>query len=246
MLRTPLVVVGALVLLTALPAAAQQETLEVTFDLAPYAHPGSWSFSRNCTHTPATGRNNWVHLTVVWLEDVNGNYVTTLHRWGRSYLFDLKAWSTAAGPGIDGVTSATPTSDATDAGMVFRNFTTGVQNVSSLPDGTYRVRIESTQCELADGFRSAPNPNPFAGGTPFGPAAMFMFTKGRANQSNALLGSTAPFNNVRVNYVVPAGNAPPGVFAGAAQWKMPSVTPSEATATLNGVATDPAGAGSHC
>lgn len=226
--------------LIAVPARAQQEQLEVTFDLAQYAHPGSWSFSRGCTHNPATGRMNWVHLTVVWLEDMNGNYVTTLHRWGRSYTFDLKAWSAVSGQGIDGVTSATPTSDPSLAqnaqlAQVFRNFTTGVHDVSWLPDGTYRVRIESTQCELADRWRTPPNPNPFDGGTAFGPTATFMFTKGRTSQANAALGSAAPFNNVRVNYTVPAMPAPPAVSAGPDQWRRPAMTPTDATTMLNGV-----------
>ena len=229
-------------LLVASPAAwAQQETLEVTFDLAQYAHPGSWSFSLGCTHNPPTGRNNYVHITAVWLEDSNGNYVTTLHRWGRSYLFDLKAWSVAAGAGVDGVTSATPTSNGNLPADVFKTFTTGVRNVSNLPDGTYRVRLETSQCELADGYRTPPNPWPFDGGAPFGPTATFTFTKGRTSQSNAVLGSSAPFNNVRVNYVVPSGNAPPGVSAGPDQWRNPSTTPAEATTTLGGVVTDPDG-----
>jgi len=227
---------------TASSAWAQQETLEVMFDLGQYSHPGSWSFSQGCTHNPPTGRMNYVHITVVWLEDMNGNYVTTLHRWGRSYLFDLKAWAQAAGLGIDGVTSATPTSQGLDAGQVFTGFTTGALPISSLPDGTYRVRFESTQCELADGFRTTPNPNPFAGGTPFGPTGTLMWTKGRTSQSNLLIGASTPFNNVRVNYVVPAANAPPGVYAGPDQWRMPSVTPAEATTTLTGRASDPAGA----
>jgi len=237
----------SLVLLAAASASAQQETLEVTFDLAQYSHPGSWSFSRGCTHTPATGRMNWVHVTAVWLEDMSGNYVTTLHRWGRSYPFDLKAWSVAAGRGIDGVTSATPTSDpaqtmANQLPMVFKAFSTGARDVSKLPDGTYRVRFESSQCELADGWRTPPNPNPFAGGTAFGPTATFMWTKGRMTQSAMSLGANAaPFNNVRVNYTVPAGNAPPGVWAGPDQSRMPSTTPAEATTMLTGRVSDPAG-----
>jgi hypothetical protein len=230
-----------LAVLSASAAFAQQETLEVSFDLAQYSHPGSWSFSQGCTHTPPTGRTNYVHITVVWLEDANGNYVTTLHRWGRSYLYNLKAWAQADDKGIDGVTSATPTSQAMAPAQVFKTFTTGARPISSLPDGTYRVRFESTQCELADDYRVTPNPNPYAGGTPFGPTATFMFTKGRTSQTGQVLGSTAPFNNVRVNYVVPAGNAPPGVYAGPDQRRRPSVTPAEATTTLTGVVSDPAG-----
>jgi hypothetical protein len=216
-------------------AWAQQEQLEVMFDLAQYSHPGSWSFSLGCTHNPPTGRTNYVHITVVWLEDMNGNYLTTLHRWGRSYAFDLKAWAAVAGEGIDGVTSATPTSNGNMPAQVFTGFTTGPQNISWLPDGTYRVRLESTQCELADGWRTPPNPNPFAGGSAFGPTATFTFTKGRASQMNAAIGSMAPFNNVRVNYTVPATPAPPAVYAGVDQWRRPSVTPSEATTMLTGV-----------
>lgn len=226
------------------PALAQQETLEVTFDLAQYSHPGSWSFSKGCTHTPPTGRTNYVQQTVVWLETMNGGYVTTLHRWGRSYLYNLKAWAVQAGSAVDGVTSATPTGPPDGGTMgVFAPFTTGVQNIN-LPDGTYRVRLESTQCELADGFRMPPNPNPFAGGTPFGPTATFVFTKGRTSQTGAMLasmGPAGPFNNVRVNYAVPASNAPPGVYAGPDQWKRPSVTPADAMARLTGVVSDPAG-----
>jgi MYXO-CTERM domain-containing protein len=231
----------AAVLAVSTPAFAQQEQLEVLFDLAQYSHPGSWSFSVGCTHNPATGRTNYVHLTVVWLEDANGNYVTTLHRWGRSYLFDLKAWSVQAGLGIDGVTSATPTSQAAAPAQVFKTFTTGPLDISKVPDGNYRIRIETTQCELADSWRVTPNPNPFAGGSAFGPIATFNFTKGRANQTNAVLGSTTPFNNVRVNYTIGAANAPPGVWAGVDQWKMPSTTPADATTTLTATVSDPAG-----
>lgn len=232
-----------LVSLCSSPALAQQETLEVVFDLAQFSHPGAWTFSRGCINLQnPTARQNYVHETVVWLEDSNGNYVTTLHRWGRSYLYNLKVWAVKSGPGVDGVTSATPTGPP-DAGTstIFTTYMTGVHNIT-LPDGTYRVRIESTQCELADGYRMPPSPNPYMNGPPFGPTQTFTFTKGRTSQTGAVLGSMAPFNNVRVNYVVPAGNAPPGVYAGPDQWKRPSVTPADATATLTGTVSDPAGA----
>lgn len=225
--------------LIASTALAQQERLEVLFDLQPYTHLGSWSFSQGCTSSlHPTARTNFVHLTVVWLEDMNGNYVTTLHRWGRTYAYDLRAWAAVSGAGIDGVTTATPTSDGTlgvaaQQATVFTTFTTGPQNVSWIPDGTYRVRLETTQCELADVFRTPPSPNPYAGGTAFGPTASFTFTKGRAAQTAAVLGSTAPFNNVRVNYTVPAG-APPAVWAGTDQWLMPSTNPTQSSTMLTG------------
>lgn len=227
-----------LTLLVSRSASAQTEaeTLEVTFDLAQYQHNGNFSFSQGCISTPPTGRNNYVHLTVVWIEDDQGNYVTTLYRWGRTYLYNLKAWATASDMAIDGITSATPTSNGNNPGQVFRNFSTGAQDISWLPDGNYTIHFESTQCELADEYRSGTTPL-------FGPTASFAFTKGRTAQTNAMLGSTAPFNNVRVNYAVPgmSANAPPGAYAGPDVRLMPSVTPSESSGMLDGTVSDESG-----
>ena len=63
-----------LVSLCSSTAFAQQETLEVVFDLAQYSHPGAWTFSRGCINLQnPKARQNYVHETVVWLEDSNGN-----------------------------------------------------------------------------------------------------------------------------------------------------------------------------
>ncbi len=215
-------------------SSARAEEIEISFDLEQYTHEGHLSFSRGCTANPATGRNNYVHLTVVWLEDDAGNYVTTLRRWGRTYVYNLKTWAVASDMAIDGLTSATPTSNGNRPGQVFRNFNTGQHDISWLPDGTYTVRIESTQCELADEYRSGTTPR-------FGPQASFTFTKGRTSQSNLSLGSAAPFNNVTVQYTVPAANNAPGAWAGLDQRLRPSVNPSEATTMLSGTVDDDSG-----
>lgn len=213
---------------------AAPEELEVSFDLEQYSHNGSLSFSLGCTANPPTGRNNYVHITVVWLEDMNGEYVTTLYRWGRTYGYNLKAWAASSNMAVDGITRATPTSNGNNPSMVFHNFTTGPQDISWLPDGEYRIRLESTQCELADEFRSGTT-------NLFGPEATFTFTKGRTSQTDVNLGSAAPFNNVTVNYTVPGGNTPPGAWAGPDQFLMPSVVPADAMTTLDGVVDDDGG-----
>jgi MYXO-CTERM domain-containing protein len=215
-------------------SSSRADQLEVSFDLAQYQHNGSFSFSQGCIANPPTGRTNYVHVTVVWLEDDSGNYVTTLYRWGRTYVYNLKRWAVASDMKVDGITRATPTSNGNMPGQVFRSFTTGPIDISWIPDGSYRIRLESTQCELADEYRS---------GTLnlFGPEATFNFTKGRAAQTDVNLGSAAPFNNVTVDYTVPAGNVPPAAWAGTDQRLRPSITPSESSTMLSGVVSDDSG-----
>ncbi len=157
------------------------------------------------------------YVVAVWLEDNNGNYVTTLRRWAAIRWHSLRDWQAASGYDTDGVTGAT----LVGASYSARN-TTDV-NIEWIPNGTYRIQLELTNWEI-------PGPNGQN-------RATYTFTKD-GNPQSPSLANQGGFTNVSINYTGrPAGpNYRPGVYAGPDQWiSLP------ASANLSGSATDDAG-----
>jgi hypothetical protein len=173
------------------------------------------------------------NMVVIWLEDeATGRYVRTLYRWGQNYIYNLEDWAIASDMVVDGVSSATqPCYSGETCGSGANQMTappfldTGAITISDLPDGSYRVRIETSSCEVADEYASGT----MSWETP---DTTLSFTKGRSSQANVTFPDAFPFSGIRLDYVVGAGNAPPGIHAGADQWITPSGSVAQATVSV--------------
>ncbi|MBI5508935.1 MAG: pre-peptidase C-terminal domain-containing protein [Deltaproteobacteria bacterium] len=201
--------------------------------------------------TQATGQTGWTcfttrHLVAVWLEDdTTGTYVRTLRLFGQSFLPNLKDWARASDMVLDGVTGATQlcdtgkvadqndaNGDGCDCGtacsstaMPSQLDTTAV-DISDIPDGPYRVRLELSHCEIANSFDT--------------PDTTIVFTKNGVSSTSTPVSQTG-FMNVVIAYSANRGaGSPPGVNAGANQILAPSAAATRTT-TLTGVATDDGG-----
>ena len=158
------------------------------------------------------------HLVIAWLENTGGHHVATLYSWGQNFLYNLKDWAQASGLELDALTGATPlTHIALDSGAI---------DITGIPDGTYSVELEMTECEVADSFPTA--------------RATFTFDKDgtAATQGPTDQGS---FLGVVVTYSGRSGNSAPGVDAGPDLVVTPIGSPATASGTLQGSASDDSG-----
>jgi hypothetical protein len=78
------------------------------------------------------------NVVAVWLEDANGGYVKTIGRYSAVRTIHLVAWGESSGNDMDAVSGATRLDHASAL-----TFDTKLQaNGSTLPEGTYTIRVE--------------------------------------------------------------------------------------------------------
>jgi hypothetical protein len=94
------------------------------------------------TTTPSGGPYEPQNIVAVWIEDPAGTIVKTIDRWANTRKQHLVAWTIAAGANdVDAVSGATRQDHATPLAITWD--LTDRNNVV-VPDGTYTVRMEST------------------------------------------------------------------------------------------------------
>lgn len=93
------------------------------------------------TSSPTGGQYAPRNVVAVWVE-MNGTFVKTIQRWSNARTRHLVAWNAAAGAAdADAVSGATRRDHATPLSITWdlRN-----RQGSVVPDGTYTIRMEST------------------------------------------------------------------------------------------------------
>lgn len=95
------------------------------------------------TTTTKGGQFAPANVVAVWIEDAQGNFVKTIDRWSAVRTQYLLDWTAAAGPGdTDSVSGASRLDHNTPLQITWK-LKDGNQQL--VPDGTYTVRMESTE-----------------------------------------------------------------------------------------------------
>ncbi len=122
------------------------------------------------------------NVVAVWIEDSTGTFVKTIDRWSQVRTNYLLAWTAKAGIGdTDAVSGATRIDHATPLDITWKLKVNQVE----VPDGTYTIRMESTE---TNSISQADNNE----GT-------FTFVKGPQAQSQTALASGG-FTNVSIEF----------------------------------------------
>jgi len=235
--------------------ASAQDRVQVTFQTVPPSTPQTGHACFGNAFDPTV---NIPNVYVVWLQEQGtGRYARTLHRFGYSFLYNLETWMGISDMKVDATSEASPRCHTEQyyranypgrcgatctcgngAGLMTAPtvLDTGVVDISDLPDGTYEVHFEVSNCETADDYVLTSDSYSSLH------AMVLTFDKGSSDDTASDAGA-APFVNVDVTYTADtASNRPPGVEAGADQRVTPSGSPEEATITLDGVVSDDNGA----
>jgi uncharacterized protein (TIGR03382 family) len=109
------------------------------------------NLSVTTTTTPNGGQYAPRHVTAIWIEDANGNFVKTIGRWAGVRISHLVAWIAKSGQDSDAVSGAT-IADHTNPLTV--NWDLKNRAGTVVPDGTYTIRME-----LADDNTTQPAQN---------------------------------------------------------------------------------------
>jgi len=110
----------------------------------------SGEMSITFTQSPASS-NATKNVLAIWIEDANGTFVKTRARyWGNGTNDHLPSWVSKSGQNtVDAVTGATLKSTTTPTAFGVKTITWDGTNTSNVdvPDGTYKVQIESSWCK---------------------------------------------------------------------------------------------------
>jgi hypothetical protein len=138
--------------------------------------------------TSANGTYAPRHVTVVWIEDSNGNFVKTMGRWAGQRKNYLVAWTAKAGANdADAVSGATL---GDHLNFIQATWNLQDKNGTVVPDGTYTIKME-----LADSD---------AGTTTANHEGTFTFVKSPNPQVQTAL-SNGGFVNATISYAAAAG-----------------------------------------
>ena len=135
------------------------------------------------TTTPGTGNYAPRNVVAVWVEDSGGTFVKTIGRWANTRRQHLVAWQAKAGAGdADAVSGATRQNHATPL-----TITWDLKNKANaiVPDGTYTIRMESTDLNATQAAQNH--------------QGTFTFVKGPAPQVQTAL-ANGGFTNVTIDY----------------------------------------------
>ena len=138
------------------------------------------------TATSTTGGGQYAPRNVValWIEGPGGVFVKTVDRWAGVRKQHLVAWTTAAGGAdADAVSGATRANHATPLTLTWNMMNRQNQLI---PDGTYTVRMESTELNANTAGQNH--------------QGTFTFVKGPAPQQQTGL-SNGGFTNVTLKFV---------------------------------------------
>ena len=97
------------------------------------------------TATSTTGNGQYAprNVVAIWIEGPGGAFVKTVSRWANVRKQHLVAWTTAAGPNdADAISGATRPNHTTPLTVTWDLLNKQGQVI---PDGTYTVRMESTE-----------------------------------------------------------------------------------------------------
>jgi hypothetical protein len=126
------------------------------------------------------------NVVAVWVENDQGAIVKTIDRWSSVRTQYLLEWNTAAGAGdVDSVSGASRTSHTTPLTIQWK---LKGRDQQVIPDGTYTIRMESTESNAT----SIADTN----------EGTFTFTKGAAPESQTGL-SNGGFTNVSIDFTPP-------------------------------------------
>jgi hypothetical protein len=163
------------------------DPVDPTPDPTPDPEPAATGSLRiTMTTTTQAGTFAPNNVVAVWLEDAAGTFVKTIDRHSGVRTQHLVAWRTAAGAGdTDGVSGASRLDHGTPITLTYR---LKDQNQQVIPDGTYTVRMESTELNAV-----AANENN---------QGTFTFTKGAVADTQTGL-SNGGFTNVSIEFTPP-------------------------------------------
>ncbi|MCX6232448.1 MAG: DUF2271 domain-containing protein [Bacteroidetes bacterium] len=132
------------------------------------------------------------NLLAVWIEDNNGNFIKTKMRyWGSQTTDHLPTWTAKSAQNLtDASTGATRTASTSPTAFGSKTITWNGTNASGavVPDGTYKVFVESTYC----------NPEPAFGTHCY--LVNYTFTKGAVADHQTPTGD-ANFSAITLNWV---------------------------------------------
>jgi hypothetical protein len=110
---------------------------------APGGGGGAGQLQITATSSTANGQYAPSNVLAIWIEGPGGTFVKTVGRWANARKQHLVAWTTAAGAtDADAVSGATRQNHATAATATWNLLNKQGQVI---PDGTYTVRMESTE-----------------------------------------------------------------------------------------------------
>lgn len=152
----------------------------------------AWGESLQLTVTTTQGTGNYAprNIVAVWVEDQGGTFVKTIGRWANTRKQHLVAWQAKAGANdADAVSGATRQNHATPL-----TITWDLKNKANaiVPDGTYTIRMESTDLNANQAAQNH--------------QGTFTFVKGAAAQTQNNL-SNGGFTNVTITYDPQAASA---------------------------------------
>jgi hypothetical protein len=155
--------------------------------------PGTLTFTYTQTAPTAQATKN---LMAVWIEDNNGNFIKTKMRyWGSQTTDHLPSWTAKSAQNLtDASTGATRTASTSPTAFGTKTISWNGTNASGavVPDGTYKVFIESTYC----------NPEPAFGTHCY--LVNYTFTKGAVADHQTPAGD-ANFSAITLNWVPAVG-----------------------------------------
>jgi hypothetical protein len=115
--------------------------------------PGTLTFTYTQTAPTAQATKN---LLAVWIENNTGTFIKTKMRyWGSNTTDHLPSWASKSGQNlIDATSGATRTASTSPTAFGVKTITWNGTNASGIvvPDGTYKVFIESTYCNPEPAF----------------------------------------------------------------------------------------------
>jgi len=152
----------------------------------------AWGESLQVTVTTTPGTGNYAprNIVAVWVEDSSGAFVKTISRWANSRKQHLVAWQAKAGTAdADAVSGATRQNHTAPL-----TITWDLKNKANtiVPDGTYTIRMESTDLNANQAAQNH--------------QGTFTFVKGPAAQMQSAL-SNGGFTNVSIAYSPQAASA---------------------------------------
>jgi hypothetical protein len=152
--------------------------------LGPDAPPGGGgSLQLTVTTTTQNGQFAPRNCVAVWIEEANGTFVKTIDRWAQTRKQHLVAWNLKAGQNdADAVSGATRLDHATPLSITWNLLD---RTNSIIPDGTYTVRMESTELNATQAAQNN--------------QGTFTFVKGPQPESQTAL-SNGGFTNVSIQF----------------------------------------------
>lgn len=144
---------------------------------------GAGTLQVTATSSQGGGQYAPKNVVAIWIEGPGGTFVKTIDRWANARKQHLVAWTTAAGAtDADAVSGATRANHATPL-----NATWDLKNKQGtvIPDGTYTVRMESTDLNASTAGQNH--------------QGTFTFVKGPTAQMQTAL-SNGGFSNVSITF----------------------------------------------